>query len=145
MTVAAWKRSVSKTEYLKLIYELNIRAGEIVMDKPKKYRMNYADAIIKNCIEAMKFAQTANSIYMTNKTPERDYQLRRECLQRTRGIIENISTISDIFLERVRRLDREDAAKIYKQKKYIADICSEIENKIAGVMKSDSALFKKHN
>lgn len=113
------------------------------MNKPTKYRGNYSDAMIKNSIEALRLAQTANSIFMASKMPEADYRLRRECLQKARGLVENIATISHIFLERIRRIDKEEAEKINKQKKYIGTICSEIHKKIAGVIKSDAAIYKK--
>lgn len=81
------------------------------MNKPKKYRSNYSDAAIKNCLDALKFAQMGNSIFMSKTTSEQDYLLRRKYLLSARGLIENIPTISYIFLEHVRKNDSESNEK----------------------------------
>ena len=69
------------------------------MNKPKKYRQNYGDAIIKSAIEALKFAQTANSVYVKHDMPRSDIALRRTMLIRAKGAVMNVSTISQIFLD----------------------------------------------
>ena len=59
MSVPTWERNESKTEYLNMLYELNVNLGKIIMNKPKKYRENYGDHIIKTALESLKYAQTA--------------------------------------------------------------------------------------
>lgn len=143
MSVPSWKRSVSKTEYIRLLYDLNIRIGEIVVNCPKKYRTSYGDALIKSALQALRYAQTANGIYMGASTTEADYLLRRKLLQQARGLAENISTVGYIFLEQVRKHDQMEAEKIYRREEYLGSACGEIAKKISTVMKSDSAVFKK--
>ena len=99
MSVATHNRTLSKTEYINKIRELNVSVGRIVMNKPKKYRQNYGDAIIKSAIEALKFAQTANSVYVKHDMPISDIALRRTMLIRAKGAVMNVSTISQIFLD----------------------------------------------
>ena len=96
MSVPSWKRSISKTEYIRLLFELNIRIGEIVANSPKKYRANYGDFLVKSALEALKYAQIANSIFVSSSMTEADYNLRRGLLQQARGIVE-ISQRLDIF------------------------------------------------
>lgn len=43
MSVPAWERDKSKTDFIRLLMELNIRIGKIVGNKPKKYKQNYGD------------------------------------------------------------------------------------------------------
>lgn len=143
MSVPAWRRSVSKTEYLKLLFDLNIRIGEMVANSPKKYRANYGDMLIKNALEALKYAQTANGIYVSPAMPETDYNLRRELLQKARGTAENISTVGYIFLEQIRKHDHEESRKIYGWEEYLGATCGEISKKVSAVMKSDHAIYRK--
>lgn len=143
MSVPSWKRSVSNTEYIRLLYDLNIRIGEMVANGPKKYRMNYGDALIKSALQALQYAQTANGIYMGPSTQETDYLLRRKLLQQARGLTENISTVGYIFLEQMRKHDHMEAGKIYRREEYLGTVCSEIAKKIGAVMKSDSAVFER--
>ena len=75
MSVATYNRTQSKTEYINKIRELNVGIGRIVMNKPKKYRQNYGDAIIKSAIEALKFAQTANDVFVKKGMPASDKAL----------------------------------------------------------------------
>lgn len=143
MSVPSWKRSVSKSEYIRMLYDLNVRIGQIVMNKPKKYRGSYADMLIKSSLEALKYAQVANSIFMAASTPNEDYTLRRKCLLQARGMVENIATTSQIFLELYRNADREESEKIYREEAYIGESCGEIVRKISGVLKSDASIFRK--
>lgn len=143
MSVPAWRRSVSKTEYLKLLFDLNIRIGEMVANSPKKYRANYGDMLIKNALEALKYAQTANGIYVSPAMPETDYNLRRELLQKSKGAAENISTVGYIFMEQIRKHDHEESQKIYRREEYLGTVCGEISKKIGAVMKSDRAIYRK--
>lgn len=141
MSVPSHKRSQSRTEYIKLLFELNVRMGEIVMNKPKKYRENYGDELIKSCMQALRYAQIANGIFVAGKSKREDYLLRRRYLQQAKGTVESIATLAEVFLERAKRADREESKKIIKQEMYIGEICAEIQKKISGVMKSDTERY----
>lgn len=143
MSVPSWKRSASKSEYIRLLHDLNVRIGQIVANKPKKYRGSYGDMLIKSSLDALKHAQIANSIFMTASTKAADYDLRRQHLLLARGMVENIATVSQIFLEICRKADRESSAKIYKEEAYIGETCGILQKKISGVLKSDAALMKR--
>lgn len=143
MSVPSWKRSVSKTEFIRLLFDLNIRIGEMVANSPKKYRGSYGDMLIKSALEALKYAQTANSIFVSSSMTEADYNLRRGLLQQARGTVENISTAGYIFLEQIRKHDSEESEKIYRREEYLGRTCGEISKKIAAVMKSDRMVYKK--
>ena len=143
MSVPSWKRSISKTEYIRSLFELNIRIGEIVANSPKKYRANYGDFLVKNALEALKYAQIANSIFVSPSMTEADYNLRRRLLQQARGIVENISTVGYIFLEQTRKHDSAESEKIYRREEYLGATCGEISKKISAVMKSDCAVYQK--
>ena len=143
MSVPSWKRSVSKTEYIRLLFDLNIRIGEMVANSPKKYRGSYGDMLIKSALEALKYAQTANSIFVSSSMTEADYNLRRRLLQQARGTIENISTVGYIFLEQMRKHDSEESEKTYRREEYLGTTCGEISKKISAVMKSDRAVYRK--
>lgn len=143
MSVPSWKRSVSKTEYIRLLFDVNIRIGEIVSNSPKKYRGSYGDMLIKSALEALKYAQTANSIFVSPSMTEADYNLRRGLLQQVRGTVENISTVGYIFLEQIKKHDSEESEKIYRREEYLGTTCGEISKKIAAVIKNDRAVYKK--
>lgn len=115
----------------------------MVANSPKKYRANYGDMLIKNALEALKYAQTANSIYVSPAMTETDYNLRRGLLQRARGIAENISTVGYIFLEQLRKHDHEEPQKLYRREEYLGTTCGEISKKIGAVMKSDRTIYRK--
>ena len=138
MAVPTWERNESKTEYLNRIYELNINIAKIVMNKPKKYRQNYGDAIVKSGLEALKYSQIANTVYVSASMPESDKSLRRNMLIKAKGTIMNISTASYIFLELCKNQDGEKQDKISKQEQYIGSTCYDIIQMLSGVIKSDS-------
>ena len=85
-----------------------------------------------------------NSIFMQSKTSESDYLLRRKYFLTAKGLIENISTVSFIYLEFVRKTDSESNEKINSQESYIGSTCVDIHNKICGVIKSDTEIYKKY-
>ena len=143
MSVPSWKRSESKSEYIRLLYDLNVRIGQIVANKPKKYRTSYGDMLVRSSLDALKHAQIANSIFMTASTGREDYLLRRQHLLLARGTVENIATIGQIFLEICRKADKESAAKIYREEACIGETCGTLQKKISGVLKSDAALMKR--
>lgn len=144
MSVPVYRRKESRTDYLNLIFDLNIKIGEIVGNAPSKYLHSYGDHLIRAGCEAMKYAQMANRVYMSKNTKPDDYKLRRDCLLRVRGIIDNISTISCIYLElslksKIKKVD------IYKRQQAMGTMCSTIIQKINGVMSYDNRIMNQHN
>ena len=65
MAVPVWKRKLSSAQFIYEVYTLNIRLGEILENKPQKYKANYADDIIKTALEALEHLQIADSIYQS--------------------------------------------------------------------------------
>lgn len=106
------------------------------MNTPKKYRVNYSDHLIQNSLDALKFAQIGNSIYLTKETSDTEYKLRRECFLKARGIVMNVSTVSFIFLEHLRRAG-EDVKHIDNKEEYFGRICGDIVKLLNGVMRAD--------
>lgn len=121
VSVPAQKRKLSNTQFLWELHQFNIRLGEICMNTPKKYRMNYADFIIKSGLEALKYAQMANGIYLSKSIAEEAFNERELLLEKAKGITENIATTADIFLEHMRKLDGANIEKILKQEQYIGE------------------------
>jgi hypothetical protein len=142
MAVPSFARQLSKTQYLYETFKLNIRLGQIVMSKPKKYRENYGDRIINNALDALKFCQAANGIFMSEKTSEADYLKRRNYLLNALALIDNVSTVSDIFLTLNFNLDGAKKEQIERQEEYIGSTCRHIHILIRGVLDSDSKIFK---
>lgn len=142
MSVPTWERDLSKIQFLFELYKLNIRVGQIVMGKPKKYRENYGDKLINECLDALKYAQVANSIYMSVNTSESDYETRRKYLQMALGLVDNISTTADIFLSLNWNVDGANHDQIERQQKYFGETTKTIHDLLKGVMASDKRTFK---
>ena len=105
MSVPTWKRKLSGAEYVYQLYQLNIRLGEILVNKPQKYKQNYTDEIIQTALSALKHAQTADSIFLGKYSREKDFLIRREQLLLAKGEVQHVATACFIFLEIVRRHD----------------------------------------
>ena len=103
MSVPTYKRSTSSAQFIYDLYTFNIRIGEICMNSPKKYRMNYADKIIQDSLDALKYARLANDIYINKSTTERDFMRRKEYLKMAKSLIEHVATVCEIFLEQQRK------------------------------------------
>ena len=146
MSVPTWKRQLSGAEYIYQTYQLNIRLGEILVNKPQKYKQNYADEIIKTGLSALGHVQIADSIYLGKSFSERDYLLRREQLVLARGEIHHVATSTFIYLEIVRKHDyaSDKYAKIYDQEMEVGERCEKCYKLISGVIKSDSELRNKY-
>ena len=153
MSVQVWKRKLSSAEFLYQVYRMNIRLGEIMMNKPQKYKTNYADAIIQTALSALKHVQIADSIFMSKYTAEADYRLRRENLLLAKGEIDHLATACFIYLEIVRKNDYASQAdekgggkyaKLYDQELEIGGMCETCHKLIAGVLKADGELYKKY-
>lgn len=144
MSVPTWKRSLSPTDFLYQPYRLCIRLTEIMANKPKKYRANMSDQILTTALDALKYLQTANSIFFTKTSSEADYLTRRRLLQTSKGYIENVSTVFYIFIETVRKHDSENDDRLYKQEMEVGDACNTIIKRIDGILKSDKEIYKKY-
>lgn len=154
MSVPTWKRKLSNAEFVYQLYQLNIRLGEILTNKPQKYKANYTDKIIKTALEALEHAQIADSIYLGQYTKPDDYRLRREQLLLAKGHVQHIATACYVFLETVRKHDyaaegdQEKTgrmyAKLYDQELEIGERCEKCHALLAGVIKSDNELFNKY-
>lgn len=142
MSVPAWARKLSRTQYLYEVFKFNMRIGQIVMSKPKKYRENYGDRIISASLDALKFCQAANNIYMDKNTSEADYLKRRSYLMNAAALIDNVASISDVFLSLNYNLDGAKLEQIDRQEEYIGRTCREIHLLIAGVIKSDKEIHE---
>ena len=57
MSVPTWKRKLSEAEFVYQVYQLNIRLGEILENKPQKYKANYTDEIVKTALSALENVQ----------------------------------------------------------------------------------------
>lgn len=119
MSVPVWKRKLSSAQFIYEVYTLNIRLGEILENKPQKYKANYADDIIKTALEALEHLQIADSIYLTKYSSVKDYEIRREHLLVARGQIEHVATASFIFLEIVKRHHHASEGKPKKRRKSV--------------------------
>jgi len=142
MSVPTWERTLSKTQYLYETYRLNVRIGQIVMNKPTKYRPTYGDKLINMGLDAMRYGQAANLIYMDKKTSENDYSLRRKYLQAMLANIDGLSTIADIFLALNYNTDGGSRETLEKNQQYIGSQTKFIHDLVKGVMDSDTKLFR---
>lgn len=153
MSVPTWKRKPSSAEFIYQVYQLNIRLGEILANKPQKYKQNYTDHIVKTALEALEHLQIVDSIYLSKYSGEQEYRIRREHLLKARGQIEHLSTAAYILLEIIRKHDyasegpqKSDRlyAKLYDQEMEIGDRCEQCYKLISGIIKSDMETYKKY-
>lgn len=141
MSVPTYKRSESKTEYLNLLYDLNIRIGEIVANGSNKYVHSYGDHLIRTGLEALQCGQIANRIFVSKNMRESDYELRRSSLYKAIGLLDNISTSADIYLDLSLKNSKISKKDILKRQETIGKLCYKTIEKIKGVIKYDSSLF----
>ena len=151
MSVPVPKRNLSEAEYLFQTKELNRRIGEIMTNKPKKYKTNYADKIINAGLDALGNLQIVDSVYFDQHSSEEEYRIRREALLKAKGYLAHVSTASDIFLEIVKHHDyaseeknKHESVRIAKQQLEIGGRCQECINLIDGVLKYDKGIYKKY-
>ena len=142
MSVPSWKRKMSTVEYLHKSFELAKTIGQIVNNKPKKYKANYGDKLIKDSLDILTHCQIANSIYIAKDAPQINIELRREHLMEARGLAENLATTAYLFLELVKSCDGVDIDQLYRQEERIGEATSEVVKLISGVLKSDSERIK---
>ena len=150
MSVQTWKRKVSNAEYVYQVYQLNIRLGEILVNKPQKYKTNYTDEIVKAALSALDHLQTVDGIYLSKYALEQDFLQRRKHLLEARGKIEHIATACFVYLEIVRKHDyaqqQDDRlyAKLYDQELEIGELCETCYKLISGVIKADAELYRQY-
>ena len=152
MSVQTWKRKLSNAEYIYQVYQLNVRLGEILVNKPQKYKTNYTDEIVQTALGALEDLQAADSIYLSKYALEQDFLLRRRHLLEARGKIEHVATACFIYLEIVRKhdyasqKDRDDRlyAKLYEQELEIGERCETCYKLVSGVIKSDMELYRQY-
>lgn len=148
MSVRVEDRKESRTNFVYETYKLSLQIGKIVVNKPKKYRMNFGDNLIKTAQKAWKHTQIANSIYISKDTPLCDYELRRKYLLKARGEVKHISSALSQFLDlTLGECDSEskpmNVEKTLKTEAEISGKCSEIIKMINGVLKHDRLLVDK--
>lgn len=146
MSVPVWKRKLSGAEYIYQVYQLNIRLGEILANKPKKYRNNYTDEIINTALSALKHLQVVDDIFLTKWSTKQDYEIRHENLHIARGEINHVATACYVFLEIVRMHDQasDKYAKIYDEEIEIGGMCEDCFQLITGIINSDKETYKKY-
>lgn len=137
MSVPSWERELAKTQFVHEAYRLCVDIGHIVACYPKKYKSSYGDMLIRDSLECLKYCRLANSIFMSTKTTEDDYQLRKRYLIQARLLSYHIATEADIFLSLCYNLDGVKKDKVERHQRRIGSYASSIRNLIGGVLKSD--------
>lgn len=146
ISVPTYRRSLSSTEYIWKTRQLAVRVGEIIANKPKKYKGIYSDKIVSLSITAVSEVILANEIYVKTQS---DYETRRTHLLKAKGCLWSMLTIADIFLEQVKKspVDSKESKtkrdeKISKQQIELGAVVDECVNLINGVIKSDTKRYK---
>lgn len=142
MSVPSWERKLSKTNFLYKSYTLAVRIGQLVVKKPKKYRVNYGDSLIQNSLKAFNYLQRAQDIYLTKDLPMSEKMQRREYLIKARGITRNICTDAYIFYGLVKECDGMNYETLCKEVNEIGELVDDIVNLINGTLKSDKKYYK---
>lgn len=139
MSVPTWKRTKSKTQFVYKCFELNKEVARIMTKVPKKYRTNYSDEIIKECMEALKHLQIGNDIVVTDK----EYLLlaRTKHFSEAVGILDNVLTISYIFFEMMKENNELRNDWIDKSEELIGNYCDSIIKMTKRVIESDKQYF----
>ncbi|MGN0362586.1 MAG: hypothetical protein ACI4ET_07075 [Bilifractor sp.] len=150
MSQPEWKRRLSGAEYIYQTYLLNVRLGEIMANKPQKYKQNYTDEIIKTALSALKHTQTADEIFLSRNSTAKEYEIRAANLIAARGEVSHVATASFIFLEIVRKHDyasegkEKEFQKLYDQEMEIGEKCEKCHKLISGLISSDREIYKKY-
>lgn len=142
MSVPKYRQKDSKVEFIRLLMELNIKLGKIVVRKPKKYRLNYGDRLIQTALDALELAIEGNSIYLSPQMPEEEFKVRRQCFLEARGKVKAISTMSYIYLELCKDRNEVSVDKTRRQEEYIGSTTESIIKCFSGVLKSDKQIYK---
>ena len=143
MGVPSWERALSKTQFLYELHQLNVRLGQIVVSKPQKYRVTYGDKVLNMGLDAMRYAQAANLIFLNQNSSEEDYKLRRKYLQNALANVDGLSTIADIFLSLNYHMDGCSPETLEKNRMYIGTQTKLCHDLIKGVLESDKKIFNR--
>lgn len=142
MSIPAWRRSLSKTDFLYEIFQLNIKIGQIVANAPiQKYAHSYGNALITTAQQALLHAQTGNGIYVVD---DASFTARRTQFQLAKGCVDNIGTTAYIYLETMRRhegLKPEKCEKMYNWEDEIGGKCDLIASYLHKVMEKDREIW----
>lgn len=143
MSVPVHRRTLSDVQYINELYQLNIELGRRCNNGPKKYRANYYDHIIKTGLEALKYAQQANIIYIAPNSPVEMLNQRTYYLNQAIVCVLDIATSCDIFFELMRSNGDISNEKCDKNEEIIGIKCNHIRNLIMGVINHDKNIFKR--
>ena len=141
MSVPAWKRKISKTEYLYQTYQLEKEIVQLIYNTSSKYRHSFGDTLIMDCDKALLHGRTANDIWVTDK---QSLNYRQYELSQMKSAIDNICTHTYVWLECVRKHDgisTQKMGKLYERENRIGELCDIIVGLINGVKRSDRARF----
>ena len=154
MSVQTWKRVLSSAEYVFQTYLLNVRLGQILVNKPQKYKTNYTDKILGTAMDALENVLAADSIYLSRYSLEQDFLKRRAYLQDAKAQVRSVATLSFVFLETVRKQDYSIneyvndidwlLGRMSSQEIEIGDMCEKCHKLISGLIKSDAELYRKY-
>lgn len=158
MTVPVPKRRLSGVQYIETARKLNVEIGHVVANGPKKYLNTYGDRLITVGLEAYGATIQANSIYQSKGVnAEPDYLQRRGYLLEARAKVKAVAAIAKVYFDLLieakglQKMGEEtdvkiaSRAKIYSRMDRIGALCDEEVRLINGVLKSDTAKFKKYN
>ena len=139
MSVPKYRQNLSSTEYTWRVYKLAVRIGEIIANKPKKYKGTYSDKMVSLSLDALSAVTQANEIFVKTRL---DYEVRRSHLLRARGDLWSLLTISDIFLEQCKNSPNADKEKLTRDQDEIGDAIDEATKLVNGVIESDNRRYK---
>lgn len=139
MSVPKYRQNLSSTEYTWRVYKLAVRIGEIIANKPKKYKGTYSDKMIRLSLDALSAVTQANEIFVKTRL---DYEVRRSHLLKARGDLWSLLTISDIFLEQCKKSPNADKEKLTRDQDEIGDAIDEATKLVNGVIESDNRRYK---
>ena len=145
MSVPIPHRSVSKTEFLDQLYDLNVIIGGLIAKMPPKYRPNYGDTIVSNGLKAMHIAMAANGIYISIKTPPELMIQRIELFNLAKGYVVSIPTLYQIYLSiyiRNNKCTSEAITKFHNSAKRLSDICNSCTSMMASIISYDKRRYR---
>lgn len=140
LSVPTYRRKLSNTEYLWQIYLLCARTGEIVANKPKKYKGTFSDRLVNLSLQTLELAIRANEIRVTNKE---EYLKRKSLLTESKQTLWSYIIIFDLFLEACIKSPNTSQSKIIKEQIELGERVSSILKMIDGVLKSDKERYVK--
>ena len=139
MSVPTYRRKLSSTEYIWQGYKLAVRIGEIIANKPKKYKGTYSDRMVSLSLDALSAVTQANEIFVKTGL---DFEVRRTHLLKARGDLWSLLTISDIFLEQCKKSPDAKVDKLTKNQMEIGEAVDNAVRLVNGVIESDNKRYK---